>query len=376
MKHLSAINKKAARVVAATAPDVVALQQGGAPQQPERRTSRPDARSCSRRAGRPITPAAPPGCARRSSATSSTATWAASGRPTCPISSTTPPTGPPSARWPRRTGARSTWCSRDEAPHASPAGWSGRGRRRRRCDARRVGPDRRATGPPLAAPSRGPMATGGNGTMYIGTYKGEIEIYDEATEKMVDKIVLKTGIPRSLTPSPDRTRFYALDSRFEQIEVIDIATRKTHRQLQADASATSTMRVTNLQPDPGNKFLIAALPHGHQAGRPLGDRAADHPAVRPDHAPVHPHHPVAEGRRARDGEHAARPRRQAPVHLRRRRHGARDRQLHRGGVVAVRAAEPRPASAASTSARRTTSTTRPGRSPACSRCRTRCRSAG
>ena len=35
MKHLNAINKKAARVVAATAPDVVALQQGGAPQQPE-----------------------------------------------------------------------------------------------------------------------------------------------------------------------------------------------------------------------------------------------------------------------------------------------------------------------------------------------------
>jgi hypothetical protein len=36
MKHLSAINKKAARVVAATEADVVALQQGGGtPQQPE-----------------------------------------------------------------------------------------------------------------------------------------------------------------------------------------------------------------------------------------------------------------------------------------------------------------------------------------------------
>ena len=34
-----------------------------------------------------------------------------------------------------------------------------------------------------------PMLSGGNGTMYIGTYKGEIEIYDEATEKLVDKIV-------------------------------------------------------------------------------------------------------------------------------------------------------------------------------------------
>ena len=41
--------------------------------------------------------------------------------------------------------------------------------------------------------ARPPAISGGNGTMYIGTYKGEIEIYDEATEKMVDKITLKTG---------------------------------------------------------------------------------------------------------------------------------------------------------------------------------------
>jgi len=72
----------------------------------------------------------------------------------------------------------------------------------------------------------GPAIAGGNGTLYIGTYKGEIEVYDEATEKLVETIKLKT-IPRSITPSPDRTRFYALDSRFEQIEIIDIATRKS-----------------------------------------------------------------------------------------------------------------------------------------------------
>ena len=47
----------------------------------------------------------------RWSAICSTATWAASGRPTSPISSITRPTGRPSAPSPRRTGARSTWCS-------------------------------------------------------------------------------------------------------------------------------------------------------------------------------------------------------------------------------------------------------------------------
>ena len=91
--------------------------------------------------------------------------------------------------------------------------------------------------------------------MYIGTYKGEIEIYDEATEKMVDKIALKTGIPRSITPSPDRTRFYALNSRFEEIEVIDIASRKTIDSFKL-SSGNKHVRVNNLQPDPNNKFLI------------------------------------------------------------------------------------------------------------------------
>jgi hypothetical protein len=51
--------------------------------------------------------------------------------------------------------------------------------------------------------AKAPALSGGNGLLYIGTYKGEIEIYDEATEKMVGTIKLKTGIPRSLTPSPD-----------------------------------------------------------------------------------------------------------------------------------------------------------------------------
>jgi hypothetical protein len=71
----------------------------------------------------------------------------------------------------------------------------------------------------------------------------------------VDKIALKTGIPRSLTPSPDRTRFYALNSRFEEIEIIDIATRKTIDSFKLTVG-NKHVRVNNLQPDPNNKFLI------------------------------------------------------------------------------------------------------------------------
>ena len=111
---------------------------------------------------------------------------------------------------------------------------------------------------PLAGQARGakaPALTGGTGTLYIGTYKGEIELYDEATEKLTGTIKLKTGIPRSMTFSPDRTRFYALDSRFEQIEVVDVATKQTIDSFKL-TTGNKNVRVSNLQPDPANKFLI------------------------------------------------------------------------------------------------------------------------
>lgn len=106
-----------------------------------------------------------------------------------------------------------------------------------------------------ARTAKPPVLSGGNGTMYIGTYKGEVEIYDEATEKLVGTIKLKIGIPRSLTPSPDRTRFYAVDSRFEQIEVVDIASRTTIDSFKLTAG-NKNIRINNIQASPDNKYLI------------------------------------------------------------------------------------------------------------------------
>ena len=100
-----------------------------------------------------------------------------------------------------------------------------------------------------------PGVTAGTGKLYIGTYKGDIQIYDEATEKLEDRIVLKTGLPRSLTPSADRTKFYVLDSTFEKLEVVDIATRKTLNTFQLSSGNKHT-RVTSLVADPQNRYLV------------------------------------------------------------------------------------------------------------------------
>lgn len=106
----------------------------------------------------------------------------------------------------------------------------------------------------LAAQGKTPTLTGGTGKMYIGTYAGDIQIFDEATEKLIDRIPLK-GIPRSITPSADRTRFYALDSHYERFEIVDIATRKTIDSFTLSEGNKHT-RITSFQVDPKNRFLI------------------------------------------------------------------------------------------------------------------------
>ncbi len=121
MKHLNAINRKAARVEAVDAADhgpgratsSRCSRAASRRSSPRGRTFRRAARSSSRPGGKPTARAARRASASRSSATCSTATWAATGRRRCPTSSTTRPTGPPSAPRPRRTGGRSIWCFRD-----------------------------------------------------------------------------------------------------------------------------------------------------------------------------------------------------------------------------------------------------------------------
>ena len=114
-----------------------------------------------------------------------------------------------------------------------------------------------AGGPGLSAQGKpaAPSPSGGNGKMYIGTYAGDIQIFDEATETLEGRIELKTGIPRSALPSQDRTRFYVLSSTYEEIEVVDIPGRKTLQTFNL-RSGNKRTRVVSMQADPLNRFLI------------------------------------------------------------------------------------------------------------------------
>jgi len=104
-------------------------------------------------------------------------------------------------------------------------------------------------------PAPAVSSPGGNQLMYIGTYAGTIQIFDEATEKLVGDIKLKTGIPRSLTLSQSRSKFYVLDSTLEKVEIIDIPTRASLSTFTL-SEGNKQVRIRGLQVDPLERFLI------------------------------------------------------------------------------------------------------------------------
>ena len=55
----------------------------------------------------------------------------------------------------------------------------------------------------LAAQGTTRSVSGGNGTIYAGAYDGFINVIDEATFEIIDKIETRSGIPGRFTMSHD-----------------------------------------------------------------------------------------------------------------------------------------------------------------------------
>ena len=102
---------------------------------------------------------------------------------------------------------------------------------------------------------KGVALTGGTSLLYVGTYAGNVQIFDEASEKQIGEIKLKTGIPRSLVLSFNKQHFYVLDSTLEKIEIVDIASRSTLDQFSLSSGQTKT-RIRSMQVDPLERFMI------------------------------------------------------------------------------------------------------------------------
>jgi DNA-binding beta-propeller fold protein YncE len=107
----------------------------------------------------------------------------------------------------------------------------------------------------LAAAAPPPKLTGGNGTLYIGGWPNKIFVIDEATEKVTGTIDVATGDPTRMVLSKDRKRFYLVNAVSEQVEIIDIASKKSTDHFTL-SEGVKKVRIRSLIPDPLDRFVI------------------------------------------------------------------------------------------------------------------------
>jgi hypothetical protein len=100
--------------------------------------------------------------------------------------------------------------------------------------------------------------SGGNGTIYVGTYAKKILVVNEANLKVVDSIPISVGIPTSMVLSSNRKHFYVLDPQFENVEVIDIATRKAIDKFTL-SSGNTRVRLWGINVDPRERFAVVLV---------------------------------------------------------------------------------------------------------------------
>jgi len=106
------------------------------------------------------------------------------------------------------------------------------------------------SGPAVAEAAPDP----GSAKLFIGTYKN-ILVIDEATSAVEGEIFLRSGIPRSMVLSADRRRFYVLNTMYETIEVVDIASRRSVDEFTL-SSGRRQIRIWGYNVDPEERYAI------------------------------------------------------------------------------------------------------------------------
>lgn len=97
--------------------------------------------------------------------------------------------------------------------------------------------------------------TGGNATLFLGTFPDRVLMIDEATERVTGDIRTKTGIPRNLSLSLDKTRFYLTTALMEDMEVVDIASRKVIDTIRL-SEGNKKVRFRSFVADPTHQYAI------------------------------------------------------------------------------------------------------------------------
>jgi DNA-binding beta-propeller fold protein YncE len=114
-----------------------------------------------------------------------------------------------------------------------------------------------AQGPSTRAPKGpgpDPAPSGGNGTIYVGTYARNVLVLDEATMRVRDTIKSSVGIPE-LSLSFDRKHLYITDPGNEKFEIVDLATKKSSGAFMLTHDSVR-VRMSGFSLDPKERFAI------------------------------------------------------------------------------------------------------------------------
>src|SRR5262249_52799251 len=93
------------------------------------------------------------------------------------------------------------------------------------------------------------------GTLYLGGRPNKIFIIDEATEKGTGEILCKTGTPLGMVLSQDRKHFYVENIAYEDLEIVDIASRQVIDNFRL-SEGNKKMRIFGFETDPQERYMI------------------------------------------------------------------------------------------------------------------------
>jgi len=99
------------------------------------------------------------------------------------------------------------------------------------------------------------VPSGGNGTVYVGTYANEVLVMDEATFGVQARIPVAVGIPYRMTLSMDRQRLYVTEPGMEKVEILDLAGRRSLGEFTL-STPERQVRIWSMNVDPLQRFAV------------------------------------------------------------------------------------------------------------------------
>ncbi len=112
--------------------------------------------------------------------------------------------------------------------------------------------------PVVAAAAASAQPRPGPTVMYAGSFPGQVVVFDEAQERIVDRIPITSGIPRGLQLSYDKKKIYVTTTR-TTLEVIDLATRKVINQVNLNEGNRLARTRSGFTPDPEDKLIYTMV---------------------------------------------------------------------------------------------------------------------